>query len=101
MSETELWCRVTVVEADGSEVARFELEGPGSPELSALDHVARMALLARRHGGEIIISDIAEPLCRLFELAGLTLQVKGQPEEGEEALGVHHGQEELHPGNTS
>lgn len=99
MAEVQLWCRVTVLEGDGTVIAHFELEGPGAPDLYVLDHLARMALLTRREGGDVVFSDLSASLQRLLDLAGLSVEMKGKPEEGEEPLWVHHVEEELHAGD--
>ncbi len=52
MAEVELWCRITVVGSDGSELACHALRGPGHPDLAAVDDVARAALYAHRRGGD-------------------------------------------------
>jgi hypothetical protein len=94
-----LWCRVLIVGADHTTLARHQLGGPGPPDLGAVDDVARLALLARRLGGRIILSDVTPALCALLELAGLRVEVEGQAEAGEEPVRVEEGQEELHPGD--
>jgi hypothetical protein len=48
MAAVELWCRITVVNPDGAELACWVLEGPGAPDLGTVDDVASRALLARR-----------------------------------------------------
>jgi hypothetical protein len=97
MAEVEVWCRVTVVASDGSEVARHALSGAGRPDLAAVDHLARMALDARRLGAIVVLVDPAPDLVSLLDLAGLGIEVEGQAELGEEPLGVEEVEEELHP----
>jgi hypothetical protein len=106
MAAVQLWCRVTVVGVDGAELARCVLEGPGAPDLSAVDDVARLALAAGRLGGAVVLTELSPELRALFELAGLRLgvaglrvEVEGQTEFGEEPVGVQEGQEERHPGD--
>jgi len=99
MPAVELWCRVTVVGPDGAELARSVLAGPGAPDLAAVDDVARLALLAGRLGGGIVLADVSPALRALLELAGLCVEVERQAELGEEPLGVQEGQEERHLGD--
>jgi hypothetical protein len=96
-----LWCRVQIVGADHTTLARHQLGGPGLPDLGAVDDVARLALRARRLGGRIILSDVSPALRSLLDLAGLTVEVEGEAEGREEPLGVQEGQEELHPGDLA
>ena len=99
--EVALWCRVLVVGPDRTALASHRLEGPGPPDLGAVDDVARLALRARRLGGRIILSDVSPALRSLLDLAGLTVEVEGEAEGREEPLGVQEGQEELHPGDLA
>jgi hypothetical protein len=96
-----LWCRVKVVVAGRTALFCHELGGPGLPDLGAVDDVARLALLAGRLGGHIMISDISPAMRSLLELAGLGVEVQGEAEGGEEPLGVEEGEEELHPGDLA
>ncbi len=64
-----------------------------------MDDVARLALLAGRLGGGIVLTEVSPALRTLLELAGLRVEVEGQAELGEEPLGVQEGQEEGHPGD--
>lgn len=96
MDSVQLWCSVTVVGPDGVELACWVLEGPGAPDLGTVDGVARLALLARRLGGGILLAEVSPSLRAILELAGLRLEVEGQVELGEEPLGVQECQEETH-----
>jgi hypothetical protein len=96
-----LWCRVRVVVAGRTALFCHELAGPGQPDLGAVDEVARLALLAGRLGGRIILSDVSPAMRSLLELAGLGVEVQGEAEGGEEPLGVEEGEEELHPGDLA
>jgi hypothetical protein len=96
-----LWCRVQIVGADQATLACHQLGGPGFPDLGAVDDVARLALLARRLGGRVVLSDVSPGLRSLLELAGLPVEVEGEAEGREEALGIEEGQEELHPGDLA
>ena len=97
MDEDELWCRLTVVGPDGTELLHQALTGAGRPDLASVDDVARLALHAARLGGALAITDLSPDLRRLLDLAGLVVEVEGQPEGGEQALGVEEVEEVLHP----
>jgi hypothetical protein len=99
MDGVERWCRVTVVGPDGTELARYGLEGVGAPDLRAVDAVARAMLAVGRVGGTVVLGEVAPALAALLELAGLGVEVEGQAELGKEPLGVQEGQEERHPGD--
>jgi hypothetical protein len=101
MEDVVLWCRVTFVGPDGAVLTSCDLAGPGTPDLRAVDEVARLALLARRIGGVIVFTELAPSLGVLLELAGLGVQVKGQAEFGKEALGIQEVQEEGHTGDLT
>jgi hypothetical protein len=90
-----------VVGPDGAELAHVVLEGPGAPDLAAVDDVARLTLAAGRLGGEITLLDLSPAMGALLELAGLGVEMEGQAELGEEPLGVQEGQEETHPGDLA
>ena len=93
----ELWCRVTVVGPDGSEVLSGALQGEGRPDLGTVDAVARLALHAARLGGALAITDLSPDLRALLDLAGVVVEVGGEPEGGEQSLGIEEVEEELHP----
>lgn len=108
MAAVQLWCRVRVVGTDGAELARCVLEGPGAPDLGAVDDLARLVLLAGRFGGGIVLAEVSPTLGALLELAGLRVElgglrveVEGQAELGEQPIGVQEGQEERHPGDLA
>jgi hypothetical protein len=101
MEPVRRWCRVTVLAPDGGELATCLLEGPGDPDLRAVDDVARLALWAGRLGGGIVLADLSPATRELLELAGLSVEVEGQAKFGEESLGVQEGQEEGHPRDPS
>jgi hypothetical protein len=99
MDTVEVWCRVTVVGPAGPEVVTCVLEGQGSPDLAAVDDVARLALLAVRLGGRIVLAEVSPAFRTLLELAGLSVEVEGQVESGEEPLWIQEGQEDAHGGD--
>ena len=99
MTAGRVWCRFDVVGPDGRALASCVLEGGGAPDLAVLDHLARMALQAARLGGRISLTEIAPPMRQLLELSGLRAELEGEPELGEEALGIEEVKEEVHPGD--
>jgi hypothetical protein len=101
MAARELWCRVTVLGPGGSEQVRCTLEGPRPPDLGVVDGVARLALLAARHGGAVVLSEVASDLRELLDLAGLGVEVQGEPEGGKEPFGAEEVEEERHLGDPS
>ena len=74
---SKLWCRVTMVDADGTILAKGRLEGPAEPDLSAVDDLARLVLQGKRLGGAIQLTDVSPELCALLELAGLRVEMEG------------------------
>lgn len=96
MNGVQRWCRVTIVGPDGAELDRCVLDGRGAPDMATVDAVAALALWAGRLGGGIVLAEVTPGLEALLGLAGLSVEVEGQPELGKEALGVEEGQEEGH-----
>lgn len=94
-----LWCRMAAVADDGTPFGRWVLEGPGTPDLGAVDAVARRALWAARVGGRLVLSDVAPELSELLVLAALPVQVERQPEGGEQAIGIEEVKEDGHLGD--
>jgi hypothetical protein len=64
--------------------------------LGVLDEIARLVLVTGRLGGHIVLTDVTPAVAALLKLAGLRVEVEGQPERGEEAFWIQEGQEELH-----
>ncbi len=93
------WCRVTMIGPDGVALASGVLEGPGAPDIGAVDDVARLALLAKRLGGGLVLTDVSPDLRALVELTGLAVEMDGEPERREEPLGVQQVEEERHAGD--
>lgn len=71
MGAPQRWCRIVVVGAGGEVLGEHALEGPDPPGLGAVDHVARVALLATRLGGGIVLHDVSAAMRELLDLAGL------------------------------
>jgi hypothetical protein len=84
MAALQRWCRVTVTDGESRTLTGRVLEGRGDPDLGAVDAIARLALLAGRLGGHIVIDQVSPAMGELLELAGLPVEMKGQPELGEE-----------------
>jgi len=106
MADLQRWCRVTVFDADGTELASGALVGSRAPDLGVVDDVARLALHAARLGGRVSLAEVSPAMRELLELAGLCVElaglcvdVEGQTELGKESLGVQEVQEEVHPGD--
>jgi hypothetical protein len=99
MPAVDVWCRVTILGPDGAELDCCVLEGPGVPDLGAVDQMGRLALLAGRLGGSIVLTELSPTLRSLLELAGLRVDVGGQAERREEPFGVQESQEEGHTGD--
>ncbi|MCX4764570.1 STAS domain-containing protein [Streptomyces sp. NBC_01275] len=74
---------------DGSAgVVVCDVGGIGPPGLATVDLLARLQLAARRAGGRIRLRAPDPALRALLDLVGLPVQVEGEAEEGEPALGV-------------
>jgi hypothetical protein len=99
VAAVQLWCEVTVVGPDGADLVRRFLEGPGDPDLEAVDEVARLALLAGRLGSHLVLAEVSPALRALLHLTGLCVEVEGQSKLGEQPLGVQERQEERHAGD--
>jgi len=65
-----------MVGPDGVALASNVLEGPVAPDMSAVDHVARLALMAKRLGGGVVLTEVCPDLRALLELAGLGVEME-------------------------
>jgi hypothetical protein len=99
MSGVQLWCWVTIVGSEGTELASFALRGSGAPDLLVVDNLAHLALQAGRLGGQVVLTEVSPALRGLVWLVGLPVEVQGEAELGKEPCGVQEGQEEGHPGD--
>jgi hypothetical protein len=75
------WCQVTVLGRDGSPIAGWTLGGPGPPDLSVVEMLARLALATRRQGHDLILTEICPDLGGLLDLAGLAGELTGRRRE--------------------
>lgn len=101
MAHERCWCRAAVVADDGKVLARFEVRGTDGPDLSDVDQLARLALGSARNGGTLLLYDVVPSLRELLQLAGLWVEVEGEPESGEEPLSLQVVQEEAERGDPS
>jgi hypothetical protein len=99
MAGDEGWCRITVLDAAGSELAGWALDGHGPLDVSVVDALARLRLAAARLGCRLVLREVGPELGELLDLTGLRREMEGQSEAGEEALGVQEGQEEAEGGH--
>ncbi len=99
------WCRLSILLADGTVVRTWVLDGPGPPEIGAIDDVAHLALAAARRRERAIVRDLAPGMGELLRLAALPIdaaspiEVERQAELGEQAFGVEEVEEEGHLGD--
>ncbi|MGH9000968.1 MAG: STAS domain-containing protein [Acidimicrobiia bacterium] len=56
---------------DGTEVASWPLAGRDPPDLAVVDELARLALIARRLGGQLRLRNAGPDVAELLELCGL------------------------------
>lgn len=66
-----LWCRVSVVGSDGEPSLSWRLGGPGRPDMTVVDDLARLQLAALRGGRRVVLSEMDPTLRELLHLAGL------------------------------
>ena len=84
------WCRLSVVGDSGA-----------VPDMSIVDQIARLALTARRAGGQLVIESVCDELAELLELAGLGVEVSWDAERREQTLGIHRRQEDRQLGDPA
>ena len=53
-------------------------------DLAAVDFLARLSLQARRAGCSMEVTEVADDLVGLLHLAGLSVEVLGEPEDREQ-----------------
>jgi hypothetical protein len=105
---------MVVLLRDDAELMSWPLVGAGpgcpaqaAPDLSVVEHLARLQLVARRAGCSIRLRDASAALSELLDLAGLSdvvrdgavsvVEMSREPEGGEE-VGVEEGVERRDPG---
>jgi hypothetical protein len=76
MAGLEPWCRVTLIEANGSVAAAWLITGSGTPTLALVDWLSRLRLAADRGGVQLYLGDVCGDLEGLLELVGLSEVVK-------------------------
>ena len=81
---------VLLVRGD-AEIASWPLTGCGRPDLSVVDHLVRLQLVARRLGCAIRLRDACRELTELLDLAGLGEVLTGLRQVGGEAEGGEQG----------
>ncbi|WP_330459464.1 STAS domain-containing protein [Streptomyces sp. NBC_00820] len=86
-----------LLEVSGAGIVVCDVGGLGPPGLGAVELLARLKLAARRAGGGIRLRGPDPALLALLDLVGLPVEVEGQPEQREQALGV---EEEVEPGQA-
>lgn len=84
------WCRLSIVDESGA-----------LPDMSIVDQIARLALTARRAGGQLVIESVCDELAELLDLSGLGVEVNWDAEGGEQPLGVHRRQEDRQLGDPA
>ena len=82
MPALHAWCRITVLAPLGAELTSWYLTGPGRPDLSIVDVLARLRLAAAQGGLRVVVSDLSPALAELLDLAGLRDDVVGPAGEG-------------------
>ncbi|MEU2424585.1 STAS domain-containing protein [Streptomyces sp. NPDC007851] len=87
-----------LLRGSGPRVVVCDVGGLGPPGLAVVDLLARLELTARRAGGRIRLRDPDPALRSLLRFVGLRIQLEGEVEEREPALGV---EEEVEPGQPS
>ncbi|MFI1706228.1 STAS domain-containing protein [Streptomyces griseoruber] len=70
----------------------------GPPGLAAVELLARLQLAARRAGGRVRLRGPDPALRALLHLVGLPVEMEGESEKGEPALGV---EVEVEPGEAA
>lgn len=71
---------MTVTDCEGTELT-WDVGGPREPDLQAVDVVTRLALLVRRGGGSIRLTQMGIPMRDLLDLAGMTAEMRCQDDE--------------------
>src|SRR5436309_7570032 len=74
-------CRLfsALLERSGADVARCDVAAVVHPDASAIDVLARLHLIARRRGGDLVVRHASEELRELLGLAGLGSVLRVEP----------------------
>jgi hypothetical protein len=88
VSRPDAWARVRAVRADGATLFTSVVRGRGLPDLDTVEKVARLKLAAVRLECRLVLEQPSPGLLELLELAGLRVEVEGQPEGREDLGGV-------------
>ncbi|MCJ1677731.1 STAS domain-containing protein [Streptomyces sp. APSN-46.1] len=86
----ELCARVSEACRDGPTHVVCDVRAVKEPGLATIDALARMALTARRHGTPFRVTGASGRLRALLDLVGL-VELLGEPEQREPAVGVEEG----------
>ena len=78
--------RVVVVR-EGAVLASWRIEDDARVDVGLVERLARVALVARRHGCTVELTDVSDELRGVLDLVGLGVEVGGEP-EGREQGGV-------------
>ncbi|MDX2675548.1 STAS domain-containing protein [Streptomyces sp. NY05-11A] len=78
----------SLLKAGPAGIVVCDVAGIGPPGLAAVELLARLQLAARRAGGRIRLRAPDPALRALLDLVGVPVEVEGEAEEGEPALGV-------------
>ncbi len=99
MPDWQCWCRIRTVDRDGTLGDAGTFGGTGSPDLEAVDRLARCLVTLRHHDERPFLVAVDAHLAELLELVGLTdlvVEVQGEAEGGKEPLRVEEGEEQAH-----
>jgi len=88
----QLWCKATVMGADGEVLAVVDVAGE-RPDMAGVERIARMALESKRGGRRLVLSDVSPRFRELLVFAGLLVEVQGQAEGREQVLEVQEREE--------
>jgi hypothetical protein len=99
MPDWRCWCRIRTVDRDGTFRDAGTFGGRASPDLEAVDRLARRLVTLRHHDQRPFLVAVDARLAELLELVGLAdlvVEVQGEAEGGEEALRVDEVEEPAH-----
>ena len=76
----QIWGRFKMIGPEGGEIGTWVVESACAPDLETVGEVAAAALFARRLGGRLCTEEVSPELSGLLSLAGLPVEVCGEPE---------------------